>query len=80
MLACPERACQCPPGICRVQAQPGRWLVRWRSPEPRESYFADRALAEAYAAAHHGELVPLVMLSAGAGSGVIGSPTDPAKA
>ena len=53
-----------------------RWVVVWGERWEREALFADRALAEAYAAAHHGVLVPVAALvdvprAAGAGTGVI---------
>ena len=40
-----------------------RWCVVW-GPDRREAYFRDRALAEAYAAAHRGVLVPMAALVA----------------
>jgi hypothetical protein len=43
--------------------QPTRWaVVWWVDAQRRESHFDDRALAEAYAAAHHGLIVPLAAL------------------
>ncbi len=42
--------------------QPERWVVVWFSPERREALFQDRALAEAYAAAHRGVVVPMAAL------------------
>lgn len=41
---------------------PWRWVVVWGARMEREALFADRALANAYAAAHHGVLVPVVAL------------------
>lgn len=55
--------CQARPCICPALPSPTRWVVVWRSPELREAYFADHALADAYAAAHHGEVVPMVNLA-----------------
>lgn len=44
--------------------QPTRWAVVWLCDgHSREAYFSDRALAEAYAAAHHGQVVPLAALA-----------------
>lgn len=40
-----------------------RWAVVWWSPERRESYFHEKPLADAYAAAHHGIVVPLLALA-----------------
>lgn len=62
MIRCEERACHCPSGVCVVQCRPSRWAVVWWAPERRETGFVDRALAEAYAAAHHGQVVPMVAL------------------
>lgn len=39
-----------------------RYVVVWGARMEREAYFADRALAEAYAAAHHGVLIRLQAL------------------
>ena len=36
-----------------------RWVVVWGERYEREAYFADRSLAEAYAAAHRGVVVPM---------------------
>ena len=36
-----------------------RWIVVWGERMEREALFADRALADAYAAAHHGVVVPM---------------------
>ena len=42
-----------------------RWaVVWWVEGHRREAHFDDRALAEAYAAAHHGQVVPLAALVA----------------
>lgn len=40
-------------------AEPSRWVVVWGERYAQEAYFADRALAEAYAAAHRGVVVPM---------------------
>ena len=40
-------------------AGPSRWVVCWGEKFERESYFSDRSLAEAYAAAHRGVLIPM---------------------
>ena len=41
-----------------------RWCVVWWTDGARhEAYFADHALADAYAAAHHGIVVPMVALA-----------------
>jgi hypothetical protein len=46
-----------------LQLQATRWaVVWWVDAQRRESHFDDRALAEAYAAAHHGLIVPLAAL------------------
>ncbi len=43
--------------------QPSRWaVVWWVDGRQREAHFDDRALADAYAAAHHGQVVPLAAL------------------
>jgi len=43
--------------------QPSRWaVVWWVEGHRRESHFDDQALAVAYAAAHHGQVVPLAAL------------------
>ncbi len=43
--------------------QPSRWaVVWWVEGREREAHFDDRALADAYAAAHHGQVVPLAAL------------------
>jgi hypothetical protein len=62
VIHCAERGCHCPSGVCVVQARPERWAVVWWAPERHEAHFGDRALAEAYASAHHGEVVSLVAL------------------
>lgn len=36
-----------------------RYMVVWGARQEREAFFADRALADAYAAAHHGVVVVL---------------------
>lgn len=40
-----------------------RYCVVWGQRMERESYFSDRALADAYAAAHHGVVVVLAAMS-----------------
>lgn len=40
-------------------APPTRWVVVWGERHERESYFSDKALADAYAAAHRGVVVPM---------------------
>ena len=40
-------------------APPTRWVVVWGERFEREAYFADHALADAYAAAHRGVVVPM---------------------
>ncbi len=41
-----------------------RWaVVWWTDGQRQEAYFKDRALAEAYAAAHHGFVVPMANLA-----------------
>lgn len=43
--------------------EPSRWHVVWWAEGIRhERYCDDRALAEAYAAAHHGQVVPMAAL------------------
>ena len=45
------------------QLQASRWaVVWWCEGRRRESHFDDKALAIAYAAAHHGLVVPLAAL------------------
>lgn len=39
---------------------PQRWVVVWGERFERETYIGDKALAVAYAAAHHGVVVPFV--------------------
>ena len=62
MIHCPERACGCPSGVCVVQCRPERWLVVWWAPERYEATIPERSRADAYAAARHGEVVPMVAL------------------
>jgi hypothetical protein len=46
------------------QLQASRWaVVWWCEVRRRESHFDDKALAVAYAAAHHGLVVPLAALA-----------------
>ena len=40
-------------------APPTRWVVVWGEHFAREAYFSDKALADAYAAAHRGVVVPM---------------------
>lgn len=40
-------------------APPTRWVVVWGERFEREAYFSDHALADAYAAAHRGVVVPM---------------------
>jgi len=47
------------------QLQPSRWAVVWWVDGVRhERYCEDHALADAYAAGHHGRVVPLAALVA----------------